>query len=122
MHLVRGLDLGHLGIDVRAAVLPRQGHAVMAVVDEVEATGLVDRDRWHRAVAERLTQGVEPIQRDLVRQPPAGREPVAQDAEGLSRIGPAMNAGTAYRIPSETSHASQSRSRSTTKRRMRQDP
>ena len=46
-----GLDLGHVGVDVTAALGARDRHAVMAVAHEVQIAHAEDGDRRHVATA-----------------------------------------------------------------------
>src|SRR5215208_3728950 len=77
---VRGVYLLHLGVNEGASELTAERDAVMAVNHEVEATGLVDRDRWHRAVAKGLVEVVE-----------AAAEPAATRAEKLVEVDRAIH-------------------------------
>ena len=61
MQPMRCLDLRDLGIHDAGALLPGERHAVVTVDHEVQPTRLVDGDRRHRPVAERLAQSVDAL-------------------------------------------------------------
>jgi hypothetical protein len=53
---VPGLQARDFGVDVVGAPFPCEGDAMVAVLDEVRAADLEDRDRRHDAVGERPSQ------------------------------------------------------------------
>ena len=98
--------------------MPRDGpnrDAVAGVAPGAESV-IVPDDRNASRRLEPMAKGPD---RDQIRgqRRSAGNEEARSDL----RSGLKMSAGTAYRIPSESSHASHPRSPSTTRRRMRQD-
>jgi hypothetical protein len=107
--------LGHQEV---AITLDRNSRALPTL--HTKAMARLDAIKGQRADAAPRTAAI----RAQVRAP----RPAPRQTKGpirVQQIGLKMRLGTAYRIPSETSHVSQSRQRSATRkhmRRMRQDP